>query len=93
MRVPTESRIDWVEEEVSARRARRSDSKAARDPRMRGALVNSWPGRSAAKLSIQLTEETRPVTCQKQVPMPTRNTRTMNPFNHGDDRKTGATEG
>ena len=43
-----------------------SASSAASGASRRGALVNSWPGRSSAKPSIQFTEEISVSTCQKQ---------------------------
>ena len=77
MRVATVSRIERVEVEVSERRARRSESIAASGASSRGALVNSWPGRSSAKPSIQLTEAISVMTCQKQAATPTTKTSRM----------------
>ena len=64
--VATDSRIERVEAEVSDRRARRPESIAASGASSRGAWVNSCPGRSSAKPSIQFTEEISVSTCQKQ---------------------------
>ena len=77
MRVATVSRIERVEDEVSERRARRLARSDARGASRRGAWVNSWPGRSSAKPSIQLTEEIRVSTCQKQAATPMKKTKTM----------------
>ena len=69
-----------VEVEVSDRRARRSESSAASEPSSCGALVNSCPGRSSAKPSIQFTAWIRVKTCQKQAATPMPNTARMMPL-------------
>ena len=55
MRVATVSSTARVDVEVSDLRACRPASMAASGASSRGALVNSWPGRSSAKPSIQFT--------------------------------------
>ena len=84
IRVATNSRIERVEAEVSDRRARRPESSAASGASSRGALVNSCPGRSSAKPSIQFTEEISVRTCQKQARTPMKKTRRMKIFRYGE---------
>jgi len=93
MRAATESRIERDEDADSDIRARRSRRSAASEPRSRGARVNSWPGRRATKSSIQPTEITSWITCQKQAITPTTKTRPMIPLSHGLARKTPETSG
>lgn len=80
MRVPTLSRMDCVELEVSPLRACRLERSAASEASSRGAALNSCPGRSSANPSIHTTEETSVATCQKQAKSPTQKTKAMKPL-------------
>jgi hypothetical protein len=61
-------------------RAPRSRSKADSDAISRGGVENSSPARSAAKLSIQLTEAVSRSTAAKQATTPIRKTPTIRPL-------------
>ena len=82
-----------MEVELSALRERRSERSAANGARSRGGSAASWPGRSSAKPSIQLTDEISVITCQKVAATPTRKTSTMKIFRYGEAAKIDETVG
>ncbi len=83
MRVATESWIDRAaEDEICPPLGPRDRKSAASGASRRGAIVISWPGRCAAKPSIQLTDRTSCATCQKQVRTPMKKTARISPFSH-----------